>query len=301
MRLLKAATAVALICILAFSMTGCDALDYRDAIDLYNAGNYAQAAEIFAQLGDFEESDRLETLCHYWIAVDTMEAGSYEAAIPLLESMNGYEDCADRITECKYQLALQAFEVGDFPTAESYFLEAPDYRQAPEYLRQITWQKFFDAVVENPLQTETDGKVFTLVANVADNRLEFYTGTRVDNGFTFHNDLKIILSRDSLIADFIATDAFSMDFGDDTIGSEQTMSGRMDISTCTEDTIPLVEAFEKTIKDNQGNTTTSTDPVDSLMTDEMLTNFRDLMTVIPELVNAADFGLTLSDIGFSAM
>ena len=145
-RFMKAAATVVTLCLLVVSMTGCQALDYRDAIDLYNSGHYAQAAEMFAQLGEFEDSARLETLCYYWIAVDTMQTGDYAAAIPLLEAMNGYEDTADRITECQYQLALQSFEQGDLKTAESYFLLSPDYRQTPEYLRQITWQKFFDAV-----------------------------------------------------------------------------------------------------------------------------------------------------------
>ena len=300
-RFMKAVTTVVILCLLAVSMTGCEDLDYRDAIDLYNSGNYVKAAEMFAMLGDFEDSARMETLCHYWIAVDTMQSGDYTAAIPLLEAMNGYEDTAARITECQYQLALQSFEQGDLEAAESYFLLAPEYRQAPEYLRKITWQKFFDAVVETPLHAETDGKVYTLAANVATNQLEFYTGTRVDKGYTFHNDLKLIVSRDTMIADFIATDAFAMDFNDGTIGAQQTMTGRVDITTCTAETVPLIDSFEKTVNDNQGGTTTSTDPADSLMTDEMLANFQDLMTVIPEMIAEADFGLTLHDIGFSAM
>ena len=301
MKLLKAATAVALICVLMVSMTGCDALDYRDAIDLYNSGNYAQAAEIFEQLGDFEDSAHLKTLCRYWIAVDTMESGDYAAAISLLEAMNGYDDTPQRITECKYQLALASFAQGDLTAAEGYFLEVSDYRESSEYLRQIAWQKFFNLLVEAPLSKETDGKVYSLTANVADNQLRFHVGTRVDSDFTFHNDLTLTLSRDSLIADYVATDAFSMAFQADAIGSEQSISGRVDVSTCTVETVPLMESFEKTVHDNQGNTTTSTDPADAAVTDALLANFKDMMTVIPELVNAADFGLTLTDIGFYAM
>ena len=301
MKLLKAATVVALICALAFSMTGCDALDYRDAIDLYNIGNYAQAAEIFAQLEDFEDSDRMETLCHYWIAVQTMEAGDYETAISLLEAMNGYEDTQERIVECQYQLALANFTQGAFDPAEYYFQQVADYRQAPEYLRQITWQKFFDTLVEFPLSAEIDGKTYSLVANVASNTLRFYTGSRTDNGFTFHNDLTLTLTRDSLIADFVATDAFSMDFHEDAIGAQQSIFGRVDITTCTAQTIPLMDSFEKTVQDNQGNTTTSTDPANSAAIDGLLENFQDMMTVIPQLVQEANMGLTLHDIGFSAM
>lgn len=301
MKILKAATVVAMICALAFSMTGCDALDYRDAIDLYNSGNYAEAAEMFAVLGDFEDSARLEKLCHYWIAVDTMEAGEYEKAIALLEAMNGYEDCAQRITECQYQLALQSFEAGDLTAAEGYFLLAPEYRQAPEYLRQITWQKFFDVVSETPLRLETEEKSYALIADADANQLVFYVGSQTDKGYTFLSDLTLTVTRDSMIANLTATDGFSMGFRDDAIGAEQVMYGRVDIATCTPETVPLIDTFEKTVKDNQGNTTTSTDIADSLMTDLMLANFRDLMTAIPEMITEAGMELTLHDIGFSAM
>lgn len=301
MKILKAATLVAMICILMLSMTGCDALDYRDAIDLYNAGAYAQAAEMFAVLGDFEDSAHFETLCHYWIAVDTMESGDYEKAIPLLEAMNGYEDCNARITECHYQLALQSFGAGDFPTAESIFLLIPDYRQASEHLRQITWQKFFDAVVENPLQAEQDGKTYALTANTETNQLVFSMASQVDKGYTFRDSLTLTLARDSFIADLAATDAFTMDFREDAIGTEQTMSGRVDISTCTAETIPSIDAFQKSVKDNQGGTTTSEDLADSLMTEAMVQNFQSLMTMIPQMITEAGFELTLHDIGFSAM
>ena len=301
MKLLKAATAVAMICILMVSMTGCDALDYRDAIDLYNSGSYAQAAEMFAVLGDFEDSARLEKLCHYWIAVDTMEAGDYENAIPLLEAMNGYEDCDARITECTYQLALQAFDAGDFAAAESYFLQFPEYRQSAEHLRQITWQKFFDAIAAAPLQTEQAGKTYALTAKAETNQLVFSVGSQVDKGYSFSDSLTLTLSRDSLIAQFTATDTFAMDFREDTIGSQQTMSGRVDITTCTAETGPVIDTFEKVVNDNQGGTTTSEDPAESLMTEGMLMNYRDLMTVIPQMLTEAGMELTLRDIGFAAI
>ena len=301
MKILKAATLVAMICILMLSMTGCDALDYRDAIDLYNAGAYAQAAEMFAVLGDFEDSAHFEKLCHYWIAVDTMEAGDYEKAIPLLEAMNSYEDCEERITECNYQLALQSFGAGDFPTAESLFLLTPDYRRTPEHLRQITWQKFFDTVAENPLQAEQDGKTYALTANAETSQLVFSMASQVDSGYTFSDSLTLTLVRDSFIADLTATDAFAMDFREDAIGTEQTMSGRVDITTCTAQTLPVIDTFQKTVKDNQGGTTTSEDLADSLMTEAMIQNFQSLMTVIPQMITEAGFELTLHDIGFSAM
>ena len=300
-RFVKSAVCLMLVFLLAFSMTGCEDLDYRDAVDLYNAGAYEEAAKLFAQLGEFEDSAALETRCYYWIAMKAMEYGRYDAALEQFRALGDYEDAPERVIECTYQLAVAAFDSGDLAAAEGYFLETPGYKQTREYCRQITWQKFFDAVAEAPLSAEAEGKVYSLTANTADNTLVFYAGSQTDNGFTFHNDLTLTVSRDSLIADFVATDAFSMPFHTDAIGAEQSIFGRVDISTCTAETIPLMESFEKTVQDNQGNTTTSTDPADAAVTEALMENFKALMTVIPELIEKAGFSLTLHDIGFSAM
>ena len=301
MKLLKAATAVALVCVLMVSMTGCNALDYRDAIDLYNAQDYAAAAEIFSALGDYEDSPALHTDCQYWMAVALAQQGNFRDALPRFQALGNHENSAQWVTECQYQNAIAAFNENNFKDAEILFGETQEYKSTQEYLRQITWQKFFDTVAELPLYAEIDGTSYSLTANVDSNQLEFYAGTRVDSDFTFHNDLKLTLSRDSLIANFVATDAFSMAFHDDAIGSQQSISGRVDIATCSVETIPLMESFEKTVQDNQGNTTTSTAPADSAVTDALLETFRGMMTVIPELIAGAGYELTLSDIGFSAM
>ena len=160
---------------LAFSLTGCEELDYRDAVDLYNAGAYEAAVQKFAALGDFEDSAQLETRCYYWIAMKAMEYGRFDAALEQFLALGDYEDCPERVTECRYQLAVAAFDGGDLETAESYFLQSPDYKQTREYCRQITWQKFFDAIAEKApgeaesvLSAEKDGHMIQVIARSAD-------------------------------------------------------------------------------------------------------------------------------------
>ena len=57
-----------LVCTLMLSMTGCDTLDYRRAIELYNAGKFEAAGELFYELGDYEDSPALYKNCQYWTA-----------------------------------------------------------------------------------------------------------------------------------------------------------------------------------------------------------------------------------------
>lgn len=194
-RCIKKCAALTLAALLLL-LTGCDALDYQEAIDLYNArefsqaaelfaqipdyedsaqlytrarywqalelynaGEFSQAAEVFAPLGDYEDSQQLHTRCYYHLAVQAMEAGDYADAISRFEALEGYEDSAQRITECQYQLAVAAFQAEDYAAAEAQFSPLGDYRMSRDYLRQMGWQRFFDWVVSNG---QADGTGFSL-------------------------------------------------------------------------------------------------------------------------------------------
>ena len=301
MKLMKTVTIVALICVLLVSMTGCDALDYRDAIDLYNAGQYDEAADLFFELGDFEDSEALFTRSHYWAAVTRMEAGNFSEALPRFIKLGSFEDSAQRATECTYQLAIAAFDVGNFADATNYFAELADYRQTREYLRQINWQVMYDAVEQQAIEKELDGTYFRICTDPDTNTLVLSATASKSEPFLYADILSIMLSRDSTIAVFEAESYFGMDFADGRIGSTQSASGRLDITTCTPQTTLVVEDFTKYVEDNQGNLTESNDPADSLMNDLMAENMSNLMTVIPMLLQETGIELTLRDIGFNAM
>ena len=308
-RFFKSIITLMLIGVLAFSLTGCDSLDYREAVQLYNAGLFEEAAQLFAAIPEYEDSAQLETRCYYRLALNTMEAENYESALAQFESLGNYEDVPARITECKYQLALAAFEGGDLQTAESYFADTPDYRQTPEYSRRITWQKFFDAIAEKTpgeaesiLEKETDGGTVRVIARSADTQeLIFSVSTVKDMGFIFADDFSIRFTRDSLLADFAAESSFSMDFGGGQIGSRQTGGGTLDIAACTAEMPLVLESFGLTVTDNQGQSSTSTDPADSLMAEAMAKNLATLLDTVPEMLTEAEIPLTLADIGFSSL
>lgn len=308
-RFLKAITVLVLIFTLAFSLTGCEALDYREAIDRYNAGDFDAAIDMFYELGDYEDSAALFTRSHYMAAISRMEQGNFGEALPRFIKLGDYEDSADRAIECTYQLGVIAFDAGDLATAESHFQENPTYRQAQEYLRKINWQRFYDALSQKgeesggsfTIQREQDGRSITVTADQASGSILFSVSISWEDGGKFHDDLTITFARDDLEATFVGNSSFAMDFLGNTIGSQQKSSGVLDISTLTADTQLVVSAFEKTMTDNQGKTANSTDPADSLMQEDMQKNFCILMTTVPQML--ADEGMphTLAEIGFSAM
>ena len=308
-RLFKPILTLTLIVALAFSLAGCDNLDYREAVQLYNAGLYEQAAQLFAEIPEYEDSAQLETRCYYRLALNTMAAEDYESALEQFEALGNYEDAPARVTECKYQLGLSAFDAGDLVTAEGYFADNPDYQQTPEYCRRITWQKLFDAIAEKApgevdsiLETEADGRTVQVIARNADiQELVFSVSSVKDMGYVFNDSLSLRFTRDSLQATFTAESGFQMAFNGSVIGSRQTGSGTLDIAACTAETALVLESFGLTVTDNQGQSTTSTDPADCLMNEAMVENLAILLDTVPEILTQAEIPFTLTDIGFASL
>lgn len=296
-KLLALLLAFSLVC----ALTGCDELDYRKAIDLYNQRKYDAAAEAFAQLDGYEDSGNMITRSNYWAAIDLMEAGEFSSALPRFIKLGDFEDSALRVTECKYQIALQKFEAGNYEEAQVFFEEVTDYKQAQEYLRRIHWQAMYDAIAAHPIEVEQNGKLIHMLAEPNLHTLWLSIAVHTDPPFSFSDDLSISLTRDSTIANFSVDSDFGMAFVEGRIGASQIGYGRLDITTCTPETTLVMETFEKHVEDNQGNTTDSTDPADSTMNEIMAENMQDLMATIPQLLLDAGIEVTLQDIGFYAL
>ena len=299
--------ALLLILLLTLSLSGCDSLTYREAINLYNDQEYDQAAELFSQLGEYEDSKALFQRSRYYEAVKLMEQGDYSAAQPRFIKLGDYEDSAQRLLECRYQLALVAFNEGDYDRAEQEFLEFPEYRQTPEYLRQINWLKFYHYVLETGTEedgcrvisaTQEDRTVKVFVDQAEPDRLFFSAVWEKDLGYTFRDNLKISVTRDSFDGVFSASSSFTMDFNGKEIGSVQTAEGQFSVTDCTADMTLIVETFSKTVTDNQGKVTDSTDPMDATMFEAMQENYAAIMAVFPQVVADSALGITPADMGF---
>lgn len=301
---MKKLLALLLVCLLLLSLTGCDKLDYHKAVDLYNRQKYDAAAEAFALLDGYEDSGKMITLSNYWAAIELMEDGKFSEALPRFLKLGDYEDSALRVTECTYQIALAEFEAGNFRDAQNYFQDVADYKQSQEYLRRINWQALYEAIGEHPIVREQDGKhcsIYPLQDSDHSPKLILSIEMSENKEQRYADFLTITLTRDSTIADFICGSDFQMEYVDSLIGSSQSGFGKLDITTCNPNTALTLETFEKTVVDNLGQTTTSTDPADSLMDDMVAENFRDLMTVIPQLLLDVGIDISLQDIGFYAL
>ena len=293
-RICKVMVLLLTVCLL---MTGCEKLDYRKAVQYYNAHRYDEAIELFHELGDYENSAELFTASHYWAAMDRMEGGNYAEAWPRFHKLGDYRDSADRAIECKYQMAIAALEAGEYDTAERYFLEAPDYRKTGDYLRQLEWQKLYDYICANG--AETDGS-FTVsypllphtvtfsASQTAPTQIVMKSSWEKDMGYAFADNLTLVLERESAVATFEAYSAFTMDFEEGTIGSQQTGSGKVDLRSYVPGMALTYDAFSMTVTDNLGQTTATDDSVNSSMDEAMADHLVAIMDCFSALETVAE-------------
>lgn len=60
---MKKILVLALVCVLVFSLCGCDSSDYKKATKAYENGDYAMAREMFEDLGDYKDSKQKAKEC----------------------------------------------------------------------------------------------------------------------------------------------------------------------------------------------------------------------------------------------
>ncbi len=110
---------------LLLTLTGCATGKYNKARKLLSEGNYAQAALIYEELGDYEDSPRL---AQYAGAAAAGEAGHYAACLPVFEALGDFQDSSMYLqyyTARQYETqAAAAAASGDAAGTASLYTEA---------------------------------------------------------------------------------------------------------------------------------------------------------------------------------
>lgn len=108
---------------------------YKEALALEEKDKYAEAAEIFESLGEYNGSVLRAKECRYQQAIQLHKGGDNTGAIELLEKLHNYKDSADLILEYRYVIALEYEENGDYTTALKLFTEIGQYNQTMDHIR----------------------------------------------------------------------------------------------------------------------------------------------------------------------
>lgn len=92
---------------LALMLTSCSSIDYKNAMNLYNSGNYTEALAVFEELADYKDSSEMAIKCKYETAKSLFSSGSFTESYTILSKMREYEDCTELINQCVAGLILQ--------------------------------------------------------------------------------------------------------------------------------------------------------------------------------------------------
>ena len=121
--------------------------NYKNAIALFDSGNYDEAATAFEALGDYKDAVEQIDRCHnekrYKKAEVYLNDGKYREAINLFELLGDYSDSVERFKECYYCLACSELEAKTYFNALDHFKAADSYKDAKDKLEE-TEQIIYD-------------------------------------------------------------------------------------------------------------------------------------------------------------
>ena len=125
---------------------------YNEAAQLLEAGKYDEAAEAFAAMEGFRDSEDQVLNSQYLKALSLAESGRYDDAIELLTGLGGYGDSAEqleRVRGMKYDEAVSLIGKGRYAGAVKSLEELGEYRDSAEIAAEIRReQNLYDGVVQ---------------------------------------------------------------------------------------------------------------------------------------------------------
>ena len=112
-------------------------VNYNNAVELMESGNYEEAIAAFKELDGYKDSAEKIQECSaaileaaYNNAIALMGEGKYEEAIAAFEALNEYKDSADKITECSYEIAIELKNTGKYENAIAAFEALDGYKDS---------------------------------------------------------------------------------------------------------------------------------------------------------------------------
>ena len=122
--------------------------NYKEAEQLMADKKYDLAAEVYAELGDFEDAEEKFKAAKYSHAALLEEAENYEAAKEIYAELKTYEDSMAKVSSCTYNIALKALDDGKFDDAKALFESVKDYADSKDKVLECDYQKGISFIAE---------------------------------------------------------------------------------------------------------------------------------------------------------
>ena len=106
---------------------------------LQNAGEYAEAREVWLLLEDMPGAREQAALCLYEPAKALMEQKDWDGAIDIFSTIPDYQDSREKTLECHYHKAEEHYDAGDIESAAREYLLAGSWGDAQEKYNSLTY------------------------------------------------------------------------------------------------------------------------------------------------------------------
>lgn len=123
------------------SASRCLEAKYQHGLELIANGSYDEAENLFTTLGDYKDSAKQINESIYQHGLALIEAKKYDDAITVLSRLKNYRDCARQLNEAKYQKALQLMSQKKYQDAEKIFEELGSYSDSTKQLKECKYQR----------------------------------------------------------------------------------------------------------------------------------------------------------------
>ncbi len=118
-----------------------NAANYEKASVLATEKKYAEAAEVFAELGDYSDAQDKAVECRYNHACSLETEKKYTEAKAIFSSLGNYEDSVAKTNSCAYNEALAVLEAGNFDEAATLFEQLKDYADSATMIKECSYKK----------------------------------------------------------------------------------------------------------------------------------------------------------------
>ncbi len=129
-----------------------NAKSYAEAGELVKQKKYKEAAAVYAELEDYEDSAALYKAAQYNYAAQLEKDENYELARSIYEGLGEYEDSMAKTTSCIYNIAIKTLDDEKFDEAKSLFESIPEYADSQEKIKECSYQKACAKIAEKKFE-----------------------------------------------------------------------------------------------------------------------------------------------------
>lgn len=112
---------------------------YAQACVYESEKKFNEAKAIYLELNDYYNSKSKVVQCTYNAALADLDAGKYDQAIDAFKTILNYSDSAEQVKNCTYQKALSLMDTGDYKAAVSLLESLGAYKSSTEKILEAKY------------------------------------------------------------------------------------------------------------------------------------------------------------------